>query len=205
MRAASYHGSIEVVKLLLESGAGVNIQGGHFGTAIQAASYGGYLDIVKLLLEHGAEVNVQGGVYDAALVAAAGNGHLDVAKLLLEWRADANFRSLDGTTALQNASYEGQTEAVELLLKHGADADAQAGIRYGTALQAARCQHFAHDFDKSRIVHLLLEYGATDAAPETEEHTSLGEDKASRKRKVREDEKSEEDEQRLGLGRSRLI
>jgi hypothetical protein len=38
------------VKLLVEKGADVNAQGGHFGNALQVASEGGHEAIVKLLI-----------------------------------------------------------------------------------------------------------------------------------------------------------
>ena len=50
-----------MVRSLLEKGADVNAQGGHFGNALQAASYGGDEGVVRSLLEKGADVNAQGG------------------------------------------------------------------------------------------------------------------------------------------------
>ena len=41
------------MKLLLENGAEVKAEGGHFGNALQAASFRGNETIVKLLLENG--------------------------------------------------------------------------------------------------------------------------------------------------------
>lgn len=45
---------MQVVKLLLNAGAHVNAQGGHYGNALQAASGRGYQQVVKLLLDKGA-------------------------------------------------------------------------------------------------------------------------------------------------------
>jgi ankyrin repeat protein len=39
---------------LLDKGAEVNAQGGHFGNALQAASARGYKQVVKMLLDAGA-------------------------------------------------------------------------------------------------------------------------------------------------------
>ena len=52
-----------VVATLLNSGAEVNAQGGHYGNALQAASYDGHEAVVKLLLEKGADVEAQDGQY----------------------------------------------------------------------------------------------------------------------------------------------
>ncbi|KAI0569994.1 ankyrin repeat domain-containing protein, partial [Pyrenophora tritici-repentis] len=44
----------QVVKTLLDAGADVNAQGGHFSNALQAASEGGHEQVVKALLDAGA-------------------------------------------------------------------------------------------------------------------------------------------------------
>jgi ankyrin repeat protein len=45
----------QVVKLLLDKGAEVNVQGGVYGNALQAASQGGHKAVVKLLVAWGAK------------------------------------------------------------------------------------------------------------------------------------------------------
>jgi ankyrin repeat protein len=52
-------GHDSVVTLLLEKGADVNAQGGHYGNALQAASHHGYSAIVHSLLEKGADSHLQ--------------------------------------------------------------------------------------------------------------------------------------------------
>ncbi|KAJ7059432.1 hypothetical protein C8F01DRAFT_1370371 [Mycena amicta] len=161
LQAASDGGHLDVVRLLLEHGADVNMQGGHYGNALQAASHSGHLDVVRLLLEHGADVNMQGGHYGNALQAASHSGHLDVVRLLLEHGADVNaqgghygnaLRRHYGN-ALQAASAGGHLDVVRLLLEHGADVNAQGGL-YGNALQAASAGGHLD------VVRLLLEHGA---------------------------------------------
>ncbi|KAJ5995718.1 ankyrin [Penicillium waksmanii] len=49
IQAASSEGHQEIVKLLLDQGADINIQGRHYGNALQAVSRGGHQEIVKLL------------------------------------------------------------------------------------------------------------------------------------------------------------
>jgi ankyrin repeat protein len=76
--------NITLVELLLEKGAEVNAQGGHWGGALPAASSGGYETVVRLLLEKGAEVNVPGGWFGHALETALRSKHHGVVALLLE-------------------------------------------------------------------------------------------------------------------------
>jgi len=72
-------GELEIVEVLLDSGADVNAQGedfhlcgdttqpgfeaGEYGTALQAAAHGERSEIIKLLLKNGADVNVRGGTF----------------------------------------------------------------------------------------------------------------------------------------------
>uniref|UniRef100_A0A0W0EVR9 Uncharacterized protein n=1 Tax=Moniliophthora roreri TaxID=221103 RepID=A0A0W0EVR9_MONRR len=61
--SSSWRENLDIVNLLLEKRADINLQGGFYGTALQAASSEGKLDIVKLLLEKGADINLQGQNY----------------------------------------------------------------------------------------------------------------------------------------------
>ena len=90
------NGDRGVVELLLERGADVNAQGGHYGNALQAASFNGHRGVVELLLERGADVNAQGGDYGNALQAASSNGDRGVVELLLERGADVKAASIYG-------------------------------------------------------------------------------------------------------------
>ncbi|KAH3098783.1 hypothetical protein KXW41_005747, partial [Aspergillus fumigatus] len=82
----------EIVKLLLDKGADVNVQGGEYGNALQAASLEGHLEIVKLLLGTGADINAQGGENGSALQAASHKGYQEIVKLLLGKVADGCYK-----------------------------------------------------------------------------------------------------------------
>ena len=58
---------IQIVELLLNAGADVNIHGGLFGSALQAAAMSGKTKAVRLLLKHGALPNYARGTYGTAL------------------------------------------------------------------------------------------------------------------------------------------
>ena len=60
---ASLAGLPVSVELLIEKGANVNAQGGHYGNALQAASYKGFEDGVQILLISIVDVNALGGKY----------------------------------------------------------------------------------------------------------------------------------------------
>ncbi len=58
---------INIVELLLDANADVNIHGGLFGSALQAAALSGKANTVQVLLEHGASPGYAGGSYGTAL------------------------------------------------------------------------------------------------------------------------------------------
>jgi ankyrin repeat protein len=153
LQAISVGGYEAVVKLLLDKGADVNAQGGHFGSALYEASARGHEAVVKLLLDKGADVNAQGGRFGNALQAALVGGHEQIAKMLLNAGADVNAQGGEYGNALQAASVGGHEAVVKLLLNKGADVNAQSGL-YGNALYEASAR--GHE----AVVKLLLDKGA---------------------------------------------
>lgn len=154
LQVASSRGHLDVVKLLLESGANVNARVKDWGTALCSASHNGHLDVVKVLLESGADLNEEGELAEGPpLHVASLHGYLDIVKLLLESGADVNAQGGVYGTALQAASHSGHLEITKQLLESGADVNAQGG-GYGTALNLAASR------GRSDIAKLLLKNGA---------------------------------------------
>ncbi|KAM0343469.1 hypothetical protein ACHAPU_008500 [Fusarium lateritium] len=139
LNAALLRGHIEVVNLLLDSGADVNLHrdGSGFSSALQVASYCGQLEVMQLLLNNGADANAQQGSYGSALVAASYNGNPESLRLLLENGADVNAPSNEHGYALVAASSRGLSEAVQVLLENRAEVNIRSG-NFGSALEAAR-------------------------------------------------------------------
>ncbi|OQE34403.1 hypothetical protein PENCOP_c018G00646 [Penicillium coprophilum] len=150
---ASLNGYDTIVELLLEQGADVNAQGGHYGNALRAACFGDYDNIAKMLIEHGADVNAQGGPYGNALRVACSKGNATIAQILVKHGADVNAQSEHYGNALQAACSEGHATIAHMLLERGADVNAQGGP-YGNALQAACSEGHA------TIAQILIEHGA---------------------------------------------
>ncbi|KAH7187521.1 hypothetical protein BKA60DRAFT_602335 [Fusarium oxysporum] len=90
---------LEIVQLLLDKGADINVQGGVYGNALQAASCEGDREVVQLLLDKGADVHAQGGLYDNALQAAICEGHQGVAQLLNQRSANITSRKRSNSTS----------------------------------------------------------------------------------------------------------
>ena len=56
---ASCKGDLEIVKLLVESGADIDAKDNDGWTALMRASWRGYLEIVQYLVEIGADINIK--------------------------------------------------------------------------------------------------------------------------------------------------
>ncbi|VUC36794.1 unnamed protein product [Clonostachys rosea] len=151
---------VEVVQLLLDNGAHIHTEGGHFGNALQAAVVSGNESIVEKLMDAGADVNAAGGEFGTSLVAAATYGLMPIARRLLDAGADPNSQSNSRGTALISASSKGHSHIVQLLLDRGADINATNQENKETALMVATKQ--GHD----EIVKLLETAGAAVGRPE---------------------------------------
>jgi len=109
---------LEIVKLLLKSGANVNAKADNSWTALMEAAKGhSYLrkafidkgrkdvatiptEFARLLLERGADANAMDEAGRTALMTAAANGQTETVKLLIEAGVDVNAKDPDGGTAL---------------------------------------------------------------------------------------------------------
>ena len=67
LQAASQSGQADIVRILLDRGADVNLSNKEGSTALMAASFNRHQDIVKILLAAGAEVNHQNRADETAL------------------------------------------------------------------------------------------------------------------------------------------
>ncbi|KAL9572065.1 hypothetical protein ACKAV7_003782 [Fusarium commune] len=160
------NGNIEVVKMLLEKGAGAAAAPGDGETPLHLALRNGHLEIVKMLLEKGADARAATKYGWTPLHEASRNGHLEIAQLLLEKGADARAANKYGRTSLHEASEYGQLEIAQLLFEKGADATAATMGGRTPLYEASRNGHL-------EIAQLLLEKGADAAAAPGDGETPL--------------------------------
>ncbi|AGF85676.1 repeat protein [Moumouvirus goulette] len=136
IKLASQLGKLEIVKLLIEKGATINIvndpavyaavynhievlnylvkYGGNVSAmnncAIIKSSEYGYFEIVKILLKHGADVQARN---NEPLIRACSNGHLNVVKYLLKYGADIKTDNYD---AINRAIIYGHLPIIKYVL-----------------------------------------------------------------------------------------
>jgi ankyrin repeat protein len=119
LMVAAFNNQLEIMKLLLERDADVNVMANGV-SLLMVCSTMGQTPVVKLLLEWEADANAKDSSGVTSLMAASYEGHFDVVRLLIENRADVHAKSKDGDTALLAATTKGHTKIVELLKAHGA-------------------------------------------------------------------------------------
>ena len=88
--------------MLLDKGAEINAQGGHFGSALQAASDRGRDKVVQLLIDHGAKINAK--ELDQTLRLAKIRGYDKMVQLLRNHEAALRWEPLITEEAEETSS-----------------------------------------------------------------------------------------------------
>jgi ankyrin repeat protein len=109
------------VKILISSGANVNLASGDGFTALHSACSSDFdipgrgADTVRILLNAGADVKKKDGLGMTPLHWAAFNGHEQMAKVLLEYRAPLNIKENNGYTPAGMAEMKRFNKLAEML------------------------------------------------------------------------------------------
>jgi len=108
---------LELVGILLDQGANINVQNSEGGTAVILAGWEtNNLDLVALLVEHGADVNIPNVNGDTPLIDAADKGKNDILEYLLINGADVDVKNNEGLSALDMAREAKNSGAIDMLM-----------------------------------------------------------------------------------------
>lgn len=145
----------ELVPLLLEFMADLEVKNESGQTALQEAAACGEVLIAELLLSRGARVDARNSSGWTPLYSAVVGGHAEVVSLLAEKGADVNAAASDGRTAVYMAVEAGRHACLDILLERGADMDAKGGTDREVPLHRAAAK------GDNKAMELLLRYGAS--------------------------------------------
>ena len=114
-------GNLEMAKLLIDSGADLNLNSKNKlnATPLQGAAAFNRIELAKLYLSRGANVNCRSEGGGTPLHEAAANGFVDFARLLIDHGADVNARDDSGKTPLADALEYKKPEIEKLLRDRG--------------------------------------------------------------------------------------
>ena len=105
MMHSVFYGHVEMVRVLLEGGANVEMANDNQRTALHIAASYGNLEMCRLLLDWGAKVDPVDKWKETPLHDAARQGYLSVVKLLVERGADDKEKNDNGRTASDLARF----------------------------------------------------------------------------------------------------
>jgi hypothetical protein len=148
-------GNREIVDILLNAGANVNLRNRRGHTALMNGSESTTQDIVWALIDAGAKIDLQDEDGKSALHYMAGYDNPDALRALIEGDASIDASDNEGQTPLLIAARYGNTEIVKALLKAGASVnlrDADGTTALGWALEK----------EYSEAAEALRAYGATE-------------------------------------------
>ena len=186
VHVAAAESHLDVLHLLIEKGADVNIRDAQGAAPLDDAIWNESLDAIAILLAHGARVNEANSQTGATpLNEAAYRGAAPVIRYLLQFQPDLGISDKRGYTALDNALRKGHEDCAVLLLaaklNNGADAngpqlenaalkgwngiaalllDHGANINHIDAASGTTALYAAASFGKASTVKLLLDRGA---------------------------------------------
>ena len=138
---AADNGSVDVLKVLLEASADVEVSGHGQRSCLQRACFHGHLQVVEMLLNREIRrlVDAADEQGATAFFASCHEGHLETAKLLANKGASIDVCASDGSSPLFVASQNGHFPVVQFLVEQGADKDRARDGGF-TPLYIA-CQH----------------------------------------------------------------
>jgi ankyrin repeat protein len=128
LHLAAWHGSADVVEILLANGANINAKCRKAGmTPLHYAAAFGRKDIAEVLVVKGADINSKNkrGGTPLGNAAMGVECNEEVARFLIAKGADVDTKNFDGRTPLHKAVMSGQPAIVELLLSEGANISAK--------------------------------------------------------------------------------
>lgn len=152
---AAMEGDVNLVRLLIQSGADLNKTDNVGRTGVFFAASANHPEVVEALLAAGADPNRPAVDKTSPLLAAVDQRADQCIKILLKYHADANAVSDEGHSPLMIAAdrYRASTDTVQMLLAAGAKVNLRAKDG-GSALMAAI------NSDNAEQVTLLLDAGA---------------------------------------------
>lgn len=155
---AATKGDLEMVRLLLDCAASLEVVNKDDYTPLHIAAQKGFLEIVKILCQFRASLDVQNAKGVTPLYLAMHEGQTEVVSFLLEQGANSQLRHCDNFTPLYTGAYNGHSDALKVLLSYY---NKQQLLPNDRASQGDTPLYVAAQNGHVECCRLLLQYGAS--------------------------------------------
>ncbi len=149
-------GNIEIVEMLLNAGAKINVRAEDKRTPLLALDYSSTPELVRLLVRHGADLSAVDDSGNNVLHIAAENDNLEIIEILINEGVKIDAQNDEGQTPLMIAAYYENLGTVQAFLNAGAKVNVR-DKENETALTIAQAEEGE---EAAKIVELLIQYGA---------------------------------------------
>jgi len=158
---AAMAGNVEILKLLVQHGAGVMAKDADDRLPIHHAAQCGHVEAIRLLLACGNSANALSSGQMTPLLFAACSGTVEAVSLLIAAGGDVNAQNRCGHAPLHNAALGGSEAIVSALLDAGAQMEAKDSWGKSPFLSVIMN---GKPLISSKMVVLLLDRGANPSA-----------------------------------------
>ncbi|XP_030393859.1 E3 ubiquitin-protein ligase MIB2 isoform X7 [Gopherus evgoodei] len=115
LQVAAHLGRVEVVKILLQANANIDLKDEEGDAALHYAAFGNQAEVVRVLVSHGANADLLNNAKCTALYVAVSKGFTEIVRILCEHNCDVNLPDSFDDTPLHYAITADLKSIIEIL------------------------------------------------------------------------------------------
>ncbi|XP_034609003.1 E3 ubiquitin-protein ligase MIB2 isoform X2 [Trachemys scripta elegans] len=115
LQVAAHLGRVEIVKILLQANANIDLKDEEGDAALHYAAFGNQAEVVRVLVSHGANADLLNNTKCTALYVAVNKGFTEIVRILCEHNCDVNLPDSFDDTPLHYAITADLKSIIEIL------------------------------------------------------------------------------------------
>ena len=149
----------ELVRLLIQKGADVNLKNNYGFTPLHIAADKNQIEIGKILIEAGADLNAVSRYQTTPIFNAIEKGNIGFVELLIQKGADINFQSPIFGCPIHRAVYRDNTDILKLLIKNAANVEVVDPNGRTPLMLSGRCEEAEVLLNKNALINTVDQSG----------------------------------------------